>query len=350
MPQFSPQREHNQGQVLLFTTWAGKNCPFSCGLWFLSNVSFFFSLSFFQIPHWWRASIWHVAWPWSFESLWGFSSNVSLSHYMLVSDPAVGGWLHCLLTKSSGPGAESQKWTDRPSGQQLFLVYEQASFFIFMSSFCYIDRSTSSLVHAGYMTPPNHICELISEQNREDKAKEDIPNADFAGQLSTDAHKQHSTFLFHYTAKWKFWTHNTWIMQGLNSDVNTVPKYAIVLKNMQIQYFLISPPEIWAAGMNVFAPQLWSDQSLHMSGNSVAQKAALSLSDKHQTVWGRGEVQEIFDVENWKAFIKWLSLVKGFILLFFPLHLASLKKSPFLSTLRGVLHCSESSSWDCWHM
>lgn len=54
-----------------------------------------------------------------------------------------------------------------------------------------------------------------------------------------------------------------------------------------------------------------------MSGNNVAQKAALSLSDKHQTVWGREEVQNIFYVENWKAFIKWLSLVKGFILLFF---------------------------------
>lgn len=85
-----------------------------------------------------------------------------------------------------------------------------------------------------------------------------------------------------------------------------------------IYFFLISPPEIRASVMNVFAPQLWSDQSLHVSGNNVAQKAALSLSDKHQTVWGREEVQNIFYVENWKAFIKWLSLVKGFILLFFP--------------------------------
>lgn len=69
-----------------------------------------------------------------------------------------------------------------------------------MSSLCYIYCSTSSLVHAGYIKPPSHICELISEQNGEDKAKEDIPNSDFAGQLSIDTHKQHSIFLLHYAA------------------------------------------------------------------------------------------------------------------------------------------------------
>lgn len=47
-----------------------------------------------------------------------------------------------------------------------------------------------------------------------------------------------------------------------------------------------------------------------MSRNNVAQKAALSLSDKHQTGWGREEVQNIFYVENWKAFNKCSNLLK----------------------------------------
>lgn len=123
-------------------------------------------------------------------------------------------------------------------------------------------------------------------------------------------------------------------MRGLECDVNQVPKYAIILKNIQMQCFiffiLTSPPEIQAVVMNVFAPQLWWDQSLHMSGNNVAQKAALSLSDKHQTVWGREEVQSVFYVENWKAFIKWLPFVKGFILLPPPPQFGFFEeKSPF---------------------
>lgn len=113
VPQFPPQREHNQTLALLFTIPGIKKKAgcFSCGLWF-----WWFFFFFPQIPHWLKASFRPLAWPRSFASLWNqppschyvqvFCTSVDLSLCILVSGLVVGGWLHCLLTKSSAPAAE----------------------------------------------------------------------------------------------------------------------------------------------------------------------------------------------------------------------------------------------------
>lgn len=150
----------------------------------------------------------------------------------------------------------------------------------------------------------------------DDKAREGIPgDGNLTGRLSTNAHKQ-PTNCFSATLQ------NGDFVQALHTQrwllvqctfCNSRPKLWCEHGPQICNYFEVHADTIFfdkpsrdpGCTHDVFA-QLWSDQSLHVSGNNVAQKAALSLSDKHQTVWGREEVQSIFYVENWKAFIKWL--------------------------------------------
>lgn len=119
-----------------FHNSGGKSCHFSCGLGFWSELS-----------------------PPRSHTGWKNQSALKLNHdhlcaceislllaimflrfcfflslCMLVSGPAVGGWLHCFLTKSSGPSAERQKWTDRPFGQASTAIWND-QLFIFMSFF-----------------------------------------------------------------------------------------------------------------------------------------------------------------------------------------------------------------------
>lgn len=108
-----PTEEHNQGQLLMFTALSGKKSAISLVGWDWSDFPP-------QIPHWRKALVCPEAWPRSSASFlpycWGFFSSVYPPFYILVSGPAVGGWLHWLLTKSSGPAAGRQKWMDRPFG------------------------------------------------------------------------------------------------------------------------------------------------------------------------------------------------------------------------------------------
>lgn len=148
VPQFSLQREHNQGQVLLFTSQSEKKNAIGGGLRFWSDFFFLFSPDPTLVE--------------SFSLTWSMTTVISLllaimfsffqerfvPLYILVSDPAVGGWLHWFLTKSSGPAAGRQKWMDRLFGLKLILV----SFF--MLRFCYCYSSTSSSPLAGYIKPP----------------------------------------------------------------------------------------------------------------------------------------------------------------------------------------------------
>lgn len=101
---------------------------------------------------------------------------------------------------------------------------------------------------------------------------------------------------------------------------------------------------------------LWSDlgRCIVCQVNNAVQKIAFSLSDRHQIVpgGGGGRHKAFLSAENWKAFIKWLSLVKCLFSFFlsFVFFEEEEEEPPFVSTLNSVSLCSACSSRECWHM
>lgn len=109
---------------------------------------------------------------------------------------------------------------------------------------------------------------------------------------------------------------------------------------------------IWGA----VTKALWSDlgRCIVCQVNNAVQKIAFSLSDRHQIVpgGGGGRHKAFLSAENWKAFIKWLSLVKCLFSFFlsFVFFEEEEEEPPFVSTLNSVSLCSACSTRECWHM